>query len=69
MYHVDQKKLDGKIVEKGKTKEAIATACNIDRSTLHRRIKSGTLRISDIHAICTELNLSGAEAMEIFLAQ
>lgn len=69
MFYVDQKKLDGKIVEKGMTKDSLAEACGIDRSTLYRRIKNGTLRICDIHIICETLGLTGQESCEIFLAQ
>lgn len=69
MLHVDQKKLDDKIFEKRKNKDILAAACGIDRSTLYRRIKTGTLRICDVHAICETLELSGQEAISIFLAQ
>lgn len=69
MYHVDLDKLNGKIVERRTTKEAIADNIGIDRSTLFRRIKAGSLRICDIHGICACLNLSREEAVDIFLAE
>lgn len=62
-------KLKGKIAEAGTTKSELAKAIGIDRGTLERRIERGTLRICDIHAICSFLNLSGDEAHEIFLGQ
>lgn len=68
MYHVDVDKLNGKIAEKRTTKEAMATEIGVDRSTFYRRLKSGTLRIADAHKLCEALNLSSADAMEIFLA-
>lgn len=68
MYHVDLDKLNGKIVERRTTKEAIADHIGIDRSTLFRRIRTGSLRVGDIHKICDYLNLSREEAMDIFLA-
>ncbi len=68
MYHIDLDKLNGKIVECRTTKEAIADDLGIDRSTLFRRIRTGTLRVGDIHGICNCLNLSREEAMDIFLA-
>ena len=69
MYHVDVDKLNGKIVERGTTKDAIASEIGIDRSTLYRRLKLGKLLIGDVHKMCEVLRLSSAEAVEIFLAQ
>lgn len=68
MYHVDIAKLNGKIAEAGTTKEALANAVGIARSTLFRRLRNSTLRICDIHKICDFLRLSAREAQEIFLA-
>ena len=67
MGNLNVGKLNGKIAEAGTTKAAVAKAIGIDRSTLARRIETGTLRICDIHAICGFLHLSGDEAKEIFL--
>ena len=69
MYSVNVSKLNGKIVESGMTKEALADKLGIARSTFLRRINSNSLRIRDIHGICDALNLSTAEACDIFLAQ
>lgn len=69
MYHVDVAKLNGKIAERDTTKNALAKAVGIARSTLFRRLRSSTLRICDIHAICKFLRLSAKEAQEIFLAE
>ncbi len=69
MYHVDVAKLNGKIAERGTTKDALAKAIGIARSTLFRRLHANTLRICDIHAICEFLRLSQKEAQEIFLAE
>lgn len=68
MFRIDIDKLNGKIVERGTTKEALAAAIGINRSTLWRRLKNGTLRVCDVHAICEYLHLTAAEALEIFLA-
>lgn len=68
MYHVDVNKLNGKIAERNTTKEALADAIGINRSTFYRRLKTSTLTIRDIHGICKELSLTAAEAVEIFLA-
>lgn len=68
MYHVNIDKLNGKIAERNTTKEAIASAIGIDRSTFYRRLKTSTLTIRDIHGICEELELTVPEAVEIFLA-
>jgi DNA invertase Pin-like site-specific DNA recombinase len=69
MFRVDESKLNGKIVERGTTKEAIASEIGIDRCTFYRRIKSNKLLISDMHKICNILSLSSSEAIDIFLAQ
>ncbi len=68
MYHVDVNKLNGKIAERNTTKEALADAIGINRSTFYRRLKTSTLTIRDIHGICKELSLTATEAVEIFLA-
>lgn len=68
MFHVDVDKLNGKIVERRTTKEAVANEIGIDRTTLYRRLKTNTLQIGDIHCICKYLNLSSSEAVDIFLA-
>lgn len=68
MFRIDIDKLNGKIVERGTTKEALAAAIGINRSTLYRRLKNGTLRVCDVHKICEFLSLSTAEAIDIFLA-
>lgn len=68
MYHVDANELNGKIAERNTTKEAIADAIGINRSTFYRRLKTSTLTIRDIHGICDVLSLSKSEAIDIFLA-
>lgn len=69
MYYVDEDKLNGKIVECRTTKERIADEIGVDRSTFYRRLKSSTLRLSDVHKMCECLNLTDAEAISIFLAR
>ena len=69
MYHIDINKLNGKIVEKGTTKEAVADEIGINRSTFYRRLKSGRLLVGDVHKMCDILALSTSEAIDIFLAQ
>ena len=69
MYHVDFDKLNGKIVERRTTKEAIADEIGIDRSTFYRRLKGGKLLVADIHKMCEVLQLSTPEAVDIFLAR
>lgn len=69
MYHMDVDKLNGKIAECRTTKEAIADAIGVDRSTFYRRLRDGKLQIQDIHRICTFLHLTSSEAVSIFLAQ
>ncbi len=68
MYHVDVDKLNGKIAERRTSKEALADAIGVDRSTLYRRISNGKLLVEDAHKISEALSLTKAEAIEIFLA-
>ena len=37
MFHVDVNKLNGKIAERNTTKEAVADAIGVNRSTFYRR--------------------------------
>lgn len=69
MYGLDINKLNGKIAERSTTKEALAEEIGIDRSTFYRRLKNGRLLIGDMHKICSVLNLTKAEAIEIFLVE
>lgn len=68
MYHIDIDKLNGKIVERGTTKEAIAIEIGVDRSTFYRRLKQNKLLVGDVHKMCEVLRLTPAEALDIFLA-
>ena len=69
MFRIDINKLNGKIVEKGTTKEAIADKIGVDRSTFYRRLKTSKLLIRDIHIMCDILGLSDEEALAIFLVR
>lgn len=58
----------GKVKEKGYTQETLAAATGISRATLSRRIKEPkNLTIREIEKISNTLQLSGKEAIEIFL--
>ena len=58
----------GKVKEKGYTQETLAAATGISRATLSRRIKEPkNLTIREIEKISNTLQLSGKEAVEIFL--
>lgn len=58
----------GKIKERGYTQESLAKAAGISRATLARRIKEPeNLTIKEIEKISNALQLSGGEAIEIFL--
>ena len=66
MYRVNVQKLNGKIVEKQTTREALAAGIGIDRSTLYRRLKQNKLLICDVYGIIKFLELTREEAWEIF---
>jgi predicted DNA-binding protein (UPF0251 family) len=69
MYRLDVTKLNRKIVEKDMTKEGVAAEIGIDRATFYRRLKTGNLRVGDMQKMVEILQLSGSEAIEIFLAR
>lgn len=64
---INIEQLNERILKSGTTKEALADEIGVDRSTLYRRLKNGTLRIGDVHRMCDVLNLSAEEAISIFL--
>ena len=67
MPTVNIDKLNGKIVENHTTKDAIADACGVNRSTFYRRLKNNALLLSDVQNICKALNLSDTDALDIFM--
>lgn len=69
MFYLDADYLDYKIKTKGITKEAVAAACGLSRTTLWRRIKEGTLTIADVYAIIQFLALAEDDIRKIFFAQ
>jgi len=69
MYHIDTQALQMRIKEEETTVEALAKEIGVDRATLYRRMKTGKLRIGDVHGLCDALGLSKEEAVNIFLAQ
>lgn len=69
MYALNEKKLNGKIVECGMTKEGLAMAISVDRATFYRRIKNNKLLLSDVQKICKTLNLTADEILTIFFSK
>lgn len=65
----DMNKLRGKIVEAGKTQEAVADLVGVDRSTFYRKVKSDgeTFTVGEVHKLVTAIGLTQQEAVEIFL--
>lgn len=68
MYQLNINKLNGKIVEKGLTKEGLAAAIGINRATFYRRLQNNSLKLVDVHRICEALSLTKDEAISIFMA-
>lgn len=68
MYVLNKNKLNGKIIERGMTKEGLAMSIGVDRTTLYRRIQNNTLRLTDIQNICRVLNLTNEEILDIFFS-
>lgn len=69
MYNMNVNKLNGKIAERGTTKEGLAHSIGIDRATFFRRLKNNTLKLSDVHKICSALSLTTEEAVNIFMSE
>jgi hypothetical protein len=58
------------VVKRAKTtRAAVAEACGLNRSTLYRRMKGGTITVHDMHSIIACLSLSWADVCKIFFAQ
>ena len=64
-------KLKGKIVEKGFTVESLATAINISKATMYRKLKDGgdTFSIEEAFLMARELKLTCEEINSIFFDQ
>lgn len=62
-------KLRGKIGEANISREAVAEAMGIDRSTFYRRLRSDgtTFTVGEVHKLVEIVGLSPKEAYEIFL--
>lgn len=69
MFYLDADYLDYKIKTAKTTKEAVAAACGLNRSTLWRRVNAGTLTIADVHAIILFLDLTEDDIRKIFFAR
>lgn len=66
MYKMNVNKLNGKIVEKAMTKDSLASAMGVDRSTFFRRLKNGRLLLADVYKIAEVMELTRDEVDEIF---
>lgn len=66
---LDVQKLKGKIIEKGRSVEAISNDLGINPSTFYRKLKNNSFEINEADKIASILSLSGAEASSIFFSQ
>lgn len=62
-------KLKGKMVECGKTVEAMSNEIGIDTATFYRKLKDNSFKIAEADRIATVLSLTGEEATAIFFSQ
>lgn len=68
---VNVNKLKGKIVERGLNVEKLADIIGLNRSTVYRKLNENgeTFTVGEANLICKVLELSSAEATEIFFGQ
>ena len=66
---IDVDYLNYVIKREGTTQEAVAKACNVNRSTLRRHLQSGAVTVREMHAIIAFLKLSFEEVRRIFFAE
>lgn len=68
---VNVNKLRGKIVERGKTVEEMASALNVVPSTIYRKLQTNgdAFTIKEADAIVRFLDLDAVEATSIFFSQ
>lgn len=66
--NIDRIALKRKVEDAGTTFENLASELGIDRSTLFRRLRTGTIRLKDICKIKALLHLSDQDIIAIFLS-
>ena len=65
---IDRIALKRKVEDAGTTFDNLAEELGIDRSTLFRRLRTGTIKLVDIQKIQKLLSLTKQELFEIFFA-
>lgn len=65
---IDRVALKRKVEDVGTTFDNLAEELGIDRSTLFRRLRTGTIKLVDIQKIQKLLSLTKQELFEIFFA-
>lgn len=65
---IDRTALKRKVEDAGTTFDNLAAELGIDRSTLFRRLRTGTIRQKDILKISVVLRLTAQEIIDIFFA-
>lgn len=68
MFYCDADYLDYKIRTSNTTKASVAEACGLDRTTLWRRLKRGTVTLGNMYAIIAFLKLAEDDVRKIFFA-
>ena len=66
---LDVQKLEGKIIEKGKSIETVSAALGINPATFYRKLKNNSFEIREADKIIEVLSLSGEEASSIFFSE
>ncbi len=65
--NTNMQKLKGKIIEKGFSQESFASAINMNKSTLNRKLQMGEkFSIGEANSIVKILSLTQQEAINIF---
>ncbi len=65
---LDVQKLKGKLVEKGKTIDAVSADLGINPATFYRKLKNNSFKINEADRLVEVLSLTREEATSIFLA-
>ena len=69
MMHIDIDLFDYVVKRAKTTRDAVASACDCNRSTLYRHLKNGSITVNEMHAIIAFLKLSWEDVVNIFFAK
>lgn len=68
MPYIDRDLLNLKIKRANMTNDSVAKELGVDRSTLYRHLREGSLTVAEVHDLGKLLKLTAEDIYEIFFA-